>query len=182
MNDSLPNPRPWWPWLSLLALAGVIGFAVIPRDQEREAVALPEAKSAPKEAKPSAPPSATVRPETAVTEAATDFSAALPAAIPAGHEGHGPECAACVAERGLAVCREDYAQMEYARLSGELEADEAQAKALLENCRRFAAAVVKEWSHANSRPVMPADAIVAARRQEILAPILDKIPHKASAP
>ena len=109
---------------------------------------------------------------------APDFSHALPPAIPAGHEGHGVECAACEAERGLAVCREDYAQMEFARLSDGLQADEAQSRQLLESCRQFAAAVVKEWSHAKSRPELPADAVVATQRKQILEPVLIKIPRK----
>ncbi|WP_367873267.1 hypothetical protein [Luteolibacter sp. Populi] len=109
---------------------------------------------------------------------APDFSHAPVPAIPAGHEGHGVECAACEAERGLAVCREDYAQMEFARLSDGLQADEVQSRLLLESCRQFAAAVVKDWSHAKSRPELPADAVVAAQRQQILEPVLIKIPRK----
>jgi hypothetical protein len=109
-----------------------------------------------------------------------DFSAAVPPRILPGHEGHGQECAACAAERGLAACREDYAQMEYARLLDELDADGPQAAKLLEECRRFAAEVIKDWSPAKSRPELPADAVVDARRKEILEPALAGIRHKTS--
>jgi hypothetical protein len=111
-------------------------------------------------------------------ETVADFSAALPPVIPAGHEGHGAECSACAAEKGLAACREDFARMEYARLSESLAADEAQSQLLLEGCRRFAAAVLKEWSHANSRPVLPADEIVAAQRDSLLGPVVRGIPSR----
>ncbi len=128
----------------------------------------------------SAPVPTAAAQETVAIAPPVDFSAAVPPRILPGHEGHGPECAGCAAERGLAACREDYAQMEYARLLDELDADGPQAAKLLEECRRFAAEVIKDWSPAKSRPELPADAVVAARRKEILEPVLAGIPHKTS--
>ncbi len=167
MDRPLPSrdsPR-WWLWLSVVLVAGVIG--VFATREEKVEIVPTVASKLPRKAEAAGP-----------VEAVADYSAALPPVIPAGHEGHGEECASCAAERGLATCREDYAQMEYARLREDLDADEGQSRLLLENCRRFAAAVVKEWSHARSRPVLPPDEVVAGLRQQILDPSLSGIPQK----
>ena len=182
MKQSLPRPSRHWLWLLPVIAIGFIAVVRWNRAAEAEANAprkLPAAKSIPERSAESMPKAATA--SQAPAPAAPDFSAAIPPAIPAGHEGHGDECAACAAERGLAACREDYAQMEYARLLDQLDADEPQAKLLLEGCRRLAAAVVKDWSHAKSRPEMPADSVIADQRQAILEPLLATIPRKPSA-
>lgn len=179
MDRPLPNPGRRWLWLLLLPLIGVL--AIVGRwggvAEERREPVLPMAES--KTERQPELPTAPAK-EAPVAMPVLDFRAAVPPDIPAGHEGHGPECAACTAERGLAACREDYAQMEYARLLDQLDADGSQASKLLEECRRFAQAVIKDWSPAKSRPEMPADEVVAARRQEILEPVLAGIPHKTS--
>jgi hypothetical protein len=177
MDRPLPNPRRLWLYLLPLLLLGVVAIVGWRRgaaDQERRsAPGMAEAKTAREAATPGK--AADLPPVPVV-----DFRAAVPPQIPAGHEGHGSECAACVAERGLAACREDYAQMEYARLLEQVNADGTQSAKLLEECRRFAAAVIKDWSHAKSRPELPADQVVAAKRQEILEPVLAGLPPKIS--
>lgn len=179
MDPSLPNRRRLWLFLLPLLLLGLAAIVEWPRgvaekgDDSRAEIA---GAKTPREAALAAPD----RKPTPQPILPANFHSAVPPQIPAGHEGHGPECAACVAERGLAACREDYAQMEYARLLDQVDADGPQAAKLLEECRRFASAVIKDWSHAKSRPELPADEVVAARRQEILEPVLAGIPHKIS--
>ncbi len=99
-------------------------------------------------------------------------AAAFPPSIPPGHEGHGDNCAECLAARRLAACREDYAQLCYTQLAEAYEFSGEKAPQLLDACRRFAASVLKEWSFSESKPLLPPDEIVEARRREFVSPLL----------
>ncbi len=105
-------------------------------------------------------------------------SAAASDVLP-GHEGHGDGCAQCLAERKLIVYREDFAQLHFSRLQEEFELDEARSGEVLDACRVFARSVLTEWSFSDSKPRLPEDAALEARRQQILGPVLTKLPSKA---
>jgi hypothetical protein len=106
----------------------------------------------------------------------------LPVTVLPGHEGHGDECAECVAERKLAAYREDYARLEFAQaVQGRvLPAD--QSAALQDACRRFSRAVLREWSFSESKPRLPDDAIVNKLRSEMLQPLIERLPLAAEDP
>lgn len=95
-----------------------------------------------------------------------------------GHEGHGDECAQCLAERKLFVYREDFAQLHFTRIHEEFELDEGRSAELLDACRRFARAVLTEWSFSDSKPRLPDDAVLESRRHEILGPLLGDLSRK----
>lgn len=125
------------------------------------------------EAKPS------LQPETLAPSAAVPVSTASPQpGVQAGHEGHGDECAQCLAERKLATYREDYARIHYDRAMEERHADEREALEVLDACRVLAGKVLREWSFSESRPVLPPDEVVDARQREILDPLLSRLPLK----
>jgi hypothetical protein len=108
-------------------------------------------------------------------------SALVPVSTPvaqAGHEGHGDECAQCLADRKLAAYREDYARMQHARVLNDRDADEEKSLEVLDACRVLAGKVLQEWSFSESRPVLPPDDVVDARQREILEPLLTRLPLK----
>lgn len=104
---------------------------------------------------------------------------AVSSAILPGHEGHGDECAQCLAERKLVVYREDFAQLHFSRIQEEFELDASRSGDVLDACRVFARAVLTEWSFSDSKPRLPEDAALEARRQQILGPKLANLPPKA---
>ena len=132
----------------------------------------------PDEAAPSAVPGkVSPRPAAAAPLPEEPAVAATP-----GHEGHGDECAHCLGERKLALYREDYAALLLARTEETAAPDPAQEDLVLAACRRVAAAVLTEWSFSESRPLLPPDDVVEARRREILGPVLASLPPKPADP
>ena len=111
-----------------------------------------------------------VTPAPAVPVASVE--AATPPSVEPGHEGHGDECAHCFGEKRLAACREDYARLCHSQMTQAYVIGEGKSPQVLDACRRFAGSVLKDWSHAESRPVLPSDEIVEARRREIVGPLL----------
>jgi hypothetical protein len=104
------------------------------------------------------------------------WKAPLPSADPPGHEGHGDVCAECLAERKLAVYREDYAQLQFAQaLQGRVLPAELSGE-LQDACRRFSRAVLREWSFTDSKPRLPDDATVENLRSEMLHPLIERLP------
>lgn len=102
--------------------------------------------------------------------------APLPAAVLPGHEGHGDECAECLAQRKLAVYREDYAQLQLAQaLQGRVLPAGLGAE-LQDACRRFSRAVLREWSFTDSMPRLADDATVERLRSEMLQPLIERLP------
>jgi hypothetical protein len=117
--------------------------------------------------------------QVAAAPAASLAEGPVPLTLLPGHEGHGDECAECVAERKLAVYREDYAQLELAQaLRGRvLPAD--QSTALQAACRQLSMAVVKRWSFSESRPLLAEDSAVEDLRRKILQPLIELLPPAA---
>ncbi len=124
-------------------------------------------------------PTSAVPPQDAPAPAETSTppgKAPLPAAVLPGHEGHGDECAECLAERKLAVYREDYAQLHFAQaVQGRVLPAEITGE-LQDACRRFSRAVVREWSFTDSKPRLPDDATVESLRSEMLQPLIERLP------
>ncbi len=79
----------------------------------------------------------------------------------------------------MIVYREDFAQLHFSRLQEEFELDDAQSGEVLDACRVFARWVLTEWSFSDSKPRLPEDAALEARRQQILGPVLANRPSKA---
>jgi len=174
--DSESSPRAFvrWPlWVLAAALVAVV-FKLGHRPQAPQATATavssPPATKLPREESRILKTSAPDTPAPAVPPATVE--AATPPPSEPGHEGHGDECAHCFGEKRLAACREDYARLCYSQVTQEYVIDEGKSPQVLDACRRFASSVLKEWSHSGSRPVLPPDEIVEARRREIIGPLL----------
>ncbi len=162
-------------WLPPVLLVAAILLALKNRPEEaRREEAVPPAASRKTEREPSPAPRR-VLPLPAEEDPAAAVAAAaqaLPPVFPSGHEGHGDECAECLAARRLAACREDYAQLCYTQLAEAYVIGGEMSPRVLEACRRFAASVLKEWSFSESKPLLPPDEIVEARRREFVSPLL----------
>jgi hypothetical protein len=181
MNSAKARPRASRQTILVgLVLAMLVGIAALlqsPRAGEeltpsshisagKVAVRIEQAKEEkPAQAAPSPGPAAT--------------PSAVSSAIRPGHEGHGDECAQCLAERKLVVYREDFAQLHFSRIQEEFELDASRSGEVLDACRVFARAVLTEWSFSDSKPRLPEDAALEARRQQILGPKLANLPPKA---
>jgi hypothetical protein len=181
MNPAKPRPRAFRQTiLGCLVLAMIAGIAALlwsPRSGEDLAPASPIATGklavrmvTAKEEKPAQP---------APSPGPVAAPSAVSSAILPGHEGHGDECAECLAERKLVVYREDFAQLHFSRIQEEFELDAARSDDVLDACRVFARAVLSEWSFSDSKPRLPEDAALEARRQQILGPMLANLPPKA---
>lgn len=138
-------------WLLLVLLAA--GFFLAVKEQAPAPVPGPrdlpkgEGNVAPRDnGQPPGMPEPAFRPAPVDPVAESAASALTRPAIATGHEGHGDECAQCLAERKLAACREDYALLCYSQLAETHELDGAPDAKLLEACRRLAASVLTEWS------------------------------------
>ena len=113
--------------------------------------------------------------------------AATPASLPSGgspdtvatvlpgHEGHGDECAQCLAERKLAVYREDFAQLHCTQASEGRAPTPEQANELLDACRRFSKSALREWSFSDSKPRLADDSTLETLRSEMLQPLIDRL-------
>ncbi len=112
--------------------------------------------------------------------------AALPEAPPVevtpGHEGHGDECAQCLAERKLAVYREDYAKLQFEQALRDRALPADQGAELLEACRKFSKAAIREWSFGRSMPLLADDESVERLRNQILQPLIDRLPPAEETP
>ena len=125
----------------------------------------------------SPPPPASSQVSAASTASLADGP--VPVTLLPGHEGHGDECAECVAERKLAVYREDYAQLEFAQALRGRVLPVDQSAALQAACRQLSMAVVKRWSFSESRPLLAEDAAVEDLRRTILQPLIELLPQAA---
>lgn len=155
----------------LLMLAGIVWW-------RHEAPGVPVAASS-VEVPAKAGPTSAVPPQDAPAPAETSTptgKAPLPTAVLPGHEGHGDECAECLAERKLAVYRQDYAQLQFAQaLQGRVLPAELSGE-LQDACHRFSRAVLREWSFTDSKPRLPDDATVENLRSEMLQPLIERLP------
>lgn len=163
-----------------LALALVAGIAMLFRytrnkdgDGELPAPAVAASKHAPrlKETNELKPAASTVVPG--------NVAVAAPSAVLPGHEGHGDECAQCLAERKLVDYREDFALLHFSRIQEEFEIDAPRSAEVLDACRLFARSVLTEWSFSDKKPRLPEDAALEARRSEILGPLLGTLSRKS---
>ena len=164
-------------FVACLALAGIVGIAALfrsIRDGAGDESSPPPSIAAGKHG-----PRLKATNELKVTAAIPgDTAAATPAAALPGHEGHGDECAQCLAERKLVDYREDFALLHFSRVRDEFELDETRSGEVLDACRRFARSVLTEWSFSDKKPRLPEDAALEARRREILGPLLGTLPRK----
>ena len=93
-----------------------------------------------------------------------------------GHEGHGDECAQCLAERKLAVYREDFAQLHFTQASEGKAPTPEQAAVLLDACRRFSNSALREWSFSDAKPRLADDRTLEKLRSEMLQPLIERLP------
>ena len=182
MNSAKARPRASRQTILVcLVLAMIVGIAALlqsPRAGEAQTPSSPistgkVAVRIIEQAKQEKPAKAAPSPGPAATPSAVS-SAILP-----GHEGHGDECAQCLAERKLVVYREDFAQLHFSRIQEEFELDASRSGEVLDACRVFARTVLTEWSFSDSKPRLPEDAALEARRQQLLGPMLANLPPKA---
>lgn len=165
---------------ALLVVAGGLGWRLAGGDKGKVEVAV----AAPVKMERPAPVAS--RPvERAVAEPAAAL-AALPEAPPVvaapGHEGHGDECAQCLAERKLAVYREDYAKLQFEQALRDRMLPADQGAELLEACRKFSKSVVREWSFGRSMPLLMDDESVERLRSQLLQPLIDRLPPADETP
>lgn len=97
-------------------------------------------------------------------------------AVPPGHEGHGDECAQCLAERMLAIYREDFARLHFAQASEGRAPTPEQASALLDACRLFSRSALREWSFSDAKPRLADDSTLEKLRSEMLQPLIERLP------
>ena len=181
MNSAKARPRASRQTILVcLVLAMIVGTAALLQS--------PRAGEEPAPSSPISPGKVAVRIEQAREEkpaqaAPSPGPAATPSAVSSailpGHEGHGDKCAQCLAERKLVVYREDFAQLHFSRIQEEFELDASRSGDVLDACRVFARAVLTEWSFSDSKPRLPEDAALEARRQQILGPMLANLPPQA---
>lgn len=100
-----------------------------------------------------------------------EITAVLP-----GHEGHGDECAQCLAERKLAVYREDFAQLHFTQATEGRAPTPEQAIELLDACRLFSKSALREWSFSESKPCLADDSTLEKLRSEMLQPLIERLP------
>lgn len=106
-------------------------------------------------------------------------SAAVTAAVLPGHEGHGDECAQCLAERKLAVYREDFAQLHFTQAAQGRAPTPEQAAELLDACRLFSKSALREWSFSDAKPRLADDVTLEKLRSELLQPLIERLPSAA---
>lgn len=110
-------------------------------------------------------------PERSSVGSPEEISAVLP-----GHEGHGDECAQCLAERKLAVYREDFAQLHFGQASEGRAPTPEQAMELLDACRRFSKSALPEWSFSDAKPRLADDSTLEKLRSKVLQPLIERLP------
>lgn len=106
-------------------------------------------------------------------------STAVVAAVLPGHEGHGDECAQCLAERKLAVYREDFAQLHFTQAAQCRAPTPEQATELLDACRVFSMSALREWSFSDAKPRLADDSTLEKLRSELLQPLIERLPAAA---
>lgn len=165
---------------ALLVVAGGLGWRLAGSDKGEAEIAV----AAP--AKTERPAPVAARPVERSAAQPVAAPSALPEAPPvvvaAGHEGHGDECAQCLAERKLAVYREDYAKLQFEQALRDRVLPADQGAELLEACRKFSRAVVREWSFGRSMPLLEDDDSVERLRSQILQPLIDRLPPADETP
>lgn len=178
MSDQTNSKRGFAVVVVLLLIVGTIVFFKRKEQIHTPVVPLAKEKEAPRAGRPVVAPLASLPPFGA--EPSSEIGTPQPPPIRLGHENHGPECASCLAEKRLAEFQEDFARMEFDHLAVRFELDSEQSALLREKCRLFAVAVLTEWSHAESRPVMPPDETVAGHRRQIIEPLLARFSERDS--
>lgn len=114
-----------------------------------------------------------------VPEVSSAGSTAVAAAVLPGHEGHGDECAQCLAERKLAVYREDFAQLHFTQAAEGRAPTPEQASELLDACRLFSMSALREWSFSDAKPRLADDSTLEKLRSELLQPLIERLPSAA---
>jgi hypothetical protein len=168
----------------LLALSLALGIAVL--FQQPEPVSPEKSSPAPPPAAASSKPeprASAADIERPVAAGAPSVSSAgspeLVAAVLPGHEGHGDECAQCLAERKLAVYREDFAQLHFTQASEGRAPTPEQAAELLDACRLFSKSALREWSFSEAKPRLTDDSTLEKLRSEMLQPLIERLPKAA---
>lgn len=164
-----------------IVLALALGIAALlqrpePTGEERNPAAA-TATAAPSKLAPREMAAGTERPAVSQVPALSSAgSAAVATAVLPGHEGHGDECAQCLAERKLAVYREDFAQLHFTQASEGRAPTPEQATELLEACRLFSKSALREWSFSDAKPRLADDRTLEDLRSELLQPLIERLP------